>query len=321
MTTEQKIGTPVANEDTYLKSLSENKEEKEEYEKYLAALDDYYKLKDEYEGVNSNYHKKKIQIRKDKSLSKSEKYSELQKIKENRPCVNCSQKGGTLFATEQATKAGFQVQQALIARCNVKDKKCDLNIEIIPRRIKYINNIDKDIIHNIKKTKQKIISSKLSLLFDLQPEDVVLKEFDDLKDDLDKYNSQLKIIEEKLGDNNSIKILDPNSGEPKTITKKEYLKNKNRKLSDAIYEFKNRILKIDDTNSNTIRNAFDTYSDISNVQQEINDVTYEEYFVDYIPDGKPGPSKENPYYIIKNENSIQQMEITSGEYAIVKNEK
>ncbi len=320
MASEQKSDEIISQQDETIQQLQIN-EVDNNLQEYHSALNEFYKLKNEYEGENSDFYKKKIKIRKDNTLSKSEKYKEIQRAKENRKCVNCKQIGGTFFGIDQATKAGFQVQQALFARCNVKDKKCDLNIEIIPKRVKYINNIEGDIIKNIKNTKKKIISSKLSLLFDLQTEDVVLKEFDDLKEDLSKFNDQMNIVQERLGENNSIKILDPKSGEPKIILKKDFLKSKNRKLNDAIYEFKNRMLKIDDTNDKTIRNAFDTYIDISNTLGTINDVTYKEYFVDYDEDGPDGPSYENPYYIVKNENNIQQMEIVSGEYSIVKNEK
>ena len=77
MATESKMETPLESDDTYLKTLSENKEKKEEHEKYLAALNEYYKLKDDYDGENSYYHKKKIEIRKDNSLSKIGKYKKL----------------------------------------------------------------------------------------------------------------------------------------------------------------------------------------------------------------------------------------------------
>ncbi len=311
MATEQK-GETIQEENTqsYEKSVEENNEEKANYDKYLIALNEYYKLKNDYEGEGTSYFRKKIQIRKDKNLSKSDKYKETQDAKAKRLSVCCNQKGGTIFT---------QDGNILIAMCNAENK-CDLNIMIQKGKVRYINNIDKDIIYNIKKTKQKIISSKLSLLFDLQQEDVVLKEFDDLKDDLDKFNSQLKIVEEKLGDNNSIKVLDPKSGEPKIITKKDFLKSKNRKLNDAIYEFKNRVLKIDDTDTKTIRNAFDTYIDISNIQGVVNDITYDEYFIDFDSE-EPHPTNANPYYIIKNENSIQQLEIVAEDYLVMKNEK
>ena len=63
---------------------------------------------------------KKIEIRKDSSLSKIGKYKKLQKLKENRPCVNCNQKGGTLFVMDEAVSDGFEGRHALIARCNAK---------------------------------------------------------------------------------------------------------------------------------------------------------------------------------------------------------
>ena len=320
MASKQKNDEIISQQDETIQQVKMN-EVDNKLQEYLSALNEYYKLKDEYEGENSDFYKKKIKIRKDTTLSKSEKYKEWQRAKENRKCVNCKQKGGTFFAIDQAVQAGFIGQNSLIARCNATDNKCDLNIEITPKRVKYINEIEGNIIKNIKNTKKKIISSKLSLLFDLQTEDVVLKQFDDLKEDLGKFNDQMNIVQERLGENNSIKILDPTSGEPKIILKKDFLKSKNRKLNEAIYEFKNRMLKIDDTNDKTIRNAFDTYIDISNTLGSINDVTYKEYFVDYDIDGPDGPSYQNPYYIIKNENNIQQMEIVSGEYSIVKNEK
>ena len=325
MATEQKLETSEENTPTYQKNINLLDEDEEKslhnYKKYLEVLNEYYKLKDDYEGKNSPYYKKKLKIRKDTSLTKDEKYNEIQAAKKNRVCVICQQKGGTHFGivtNDNGTKSYIAM---CLAHRTDGGQQCDLNINIQKGKVKYINNIDKDIIHNIKKTKQKIISSKLSLLFDLQPEDVVLKEFEDLKDDLDTYNRQIKKVEQKLGDNNSIKVLGVKDGDPTIITKKQYLKTKNRLLNDSIYEFKNRILKIDDTNKETIRNAFDTYIDISNTQGEIGDITYEERFVDYDSDGEPGPCKSNQYFIIKNENSIQQLEIFSEEYGVVSFEK
>lgn len=319
MATESKMETPIESDDTYLKTLSENKEKKEEHEKYLAALNEYYKLKDDYDGENSYYHKKKISIRKDSSLSKIEKYKALQKLKENRPCINCNQKGGTYFGMDTNDNGAKSYIAMCLAHRTDGGQACDLNIEIIPKRVKYINDIDKDIFHNIQKTQQKIISSKLSLLFDLQSEDVVLKEFDDLKDDLDKYNSQMNIVQERLSEINSQTIMDA-EGNPTRVTTNDYLKPLQRKLNDAIYEFKNRLLKVDIDNKNSVKHAFDTYTDISNTQGTINDVSYQEYFIDYDSE-QDGPSKENPYHVIKNEHTIQQMEITSGEYEIVENKK
>jgi hypothetical protein len=323
MTTEQKINTPEETGPTYQKNINLTDEDEEKdlvnYKKYLEALDEYYKKKNDYEGENSDYYKKKIKLKKDKTLTKVEKYKEMQRIKAKRKCVNCGNPGGTFFDIKNADDG----TKEYIAMCMAdKGEQCDFQIHLKKGKVKYINNIDKEIIHNIKKTKQQIISSKLSLLFDLQPEDVVLKEFDDLKDDLEKYNSQLKIVEQKLGDNNSIKVLGLKDGEPSIITKKEYLKTKYRKLNDAIYEFKNRLLKVDDDDKNTIRNAFDTYIDISNTQGEIRDIIYDEYSVDYDTEAKPPPgTSDNPYYIIKHENSIQKLEIFSESYQVITNEK
>jgi hypothetical protein len=326
MTTEQKINTSEETGPTYQKNINLTDEDEEKdtfnYNKYLEALDEYYKKKNDYEGENSDYYKKKIKLKKNKDLTRVEKYKEMQRIKANRKCVNCGNPGGTLFDIRYANDGTKEYIAMCMAHKADGGEQCDFQIHLKKGKVKYINNIDKEIIHNIKKTKQKIISSKLSLLFDLQPEDVVLKEFDDLKDDLEKYNNQLKIVEQKLGDNNSIKVLGLKDGDPSIITKKEYLKIKYRKLNDAIYEFKNRLLKIDDDDKNTIRNAFDTYIDISNTQGEIRDIIYDEHFVDYDAEAKPPPgTSDNPYYIIKKENSIQKLEIFAESYQAITNEK
>ena len=113
------------------------------------AIENYYKLKKQY---HNQYLRQKKKILKTNKSNK-QKSLELKKIKLK--CVNCKQLGGTIFSSKN---------RVLSAICGA-DNKCNLNIVIekgsFIQKDDVINMFDNEII-NIK---EKIIITKLNVLF------------------------------------------------------------------------------------------------------------------------------------------------------------
>ena len=85
----------------------------------------YYKLKEKY---YNNIDKKRSYIKKDNTLTTSEKRKRIKELKNK--CVNCGKEGGTIFD---------ETNGMLKARCNASDP-CDLNMNI--KRVFYNNARD-----------------------------------------------------------------------------------------------------------------------------------------------------------------------------------
>lgn len=131
------------------------------------AIENYYKLKNKYDKQKDNLKNK---ILKNKDLSSRQKKNLL---REKTLCVVCQQPGGTLFTIKNRT---------LVALCKA-DTPCNLDIKI--KKGTYFNNnefvqILKD---NSLSLRTDIIMSKLNLLFRLEDEETMLKNFEELKND------------------------------------------------------------------------------------------------------------------------------------------
>jgi len=138
---------------------------------FLEALNEYYKLKNEYDT------KKQAQINnilKDDNLKTfRQKRTALDKMK--LPCIGCKKPVGTNFSIKDGV---------LMASCGSTTNQCNLNIKI--NRGKYIfldyllDTYDSSVLEN----KDDIIQIKLDLLFNYKTETVVLETFKKLKDEI-----------------------------------------------------------------------------------------------------------------------------------------
>ena len=82
----------------------------------INALDEYYKLKDEYETAVTKARRK---ILRDRSLDKSAKLQAIASLKTK--CANCGKLGGMVFTSEGTI---------LKAKCTASEGPCGLDIEI-----------------------------------------------------------------------------------------------------------------------------------------------------------------------------------------------
>ena len=116
---------------------------------YLERLNDYYKLKSDYEDLNL---KQKKDILNDDKLSWREKRYEYQQLKPK--CVNCKRPVGSIFSVKYDKEVDTRILKAM---CGDKINPCPLNIVIhLGYYEKYSNSI-KEIEKIIKKYKDEII--------------------------------------------------------------------------------------------------------------------------------------------------------------------
>lgn len=292
-------------------------------EDYFNALDNYFQLKEDYE-IN---YKEKVQKIGRSLKSRSWKIKEISKLKKNRRCINCGNVGGTFFGiTTQDDGTKEYTAMCLCHRVN-DGKQCGLDIQLRKGKIINASLKEDEVLKNIEQIKQNIISGKLALLFNLELEDVALKEFDDLKSDLEKASDQLKLIEDKFTSNNTIQILNEKTGDPEIINKKEFIKIKMKKLNEFIYKYKEALKLADNEQSNIkkkafLRDAFETsINEIKPLHDEIRNLQYQECFVESNFDRKEC-ERCDPliYYVVKREISINNDEIIADEYSIISDE-
>ena len=159
---------------------------------YYEALNNYYKLKNDYE---KKYYTKKFKIINNDLLTIKDKKKEISNI--NQKCINCNKDGGTIFKYENKN---------LIALCGNKTSPCNLNISLSKDKILDIRNLLSDFDNKIDKLKTNIIKVKLDFLFNYNNQQLSLELFNKFKKELEEIN--LKYSELILNYNNITNNLD-----------------------------------------------------------------------------------------------------------------
>ncbi len=320
---ETKSGTPPNEDIQYLETLKQTKEQisvpSSNMEDYYKALDEYFTLKDDYEMV----YKTKIKAIAKRNISKKNKKKETAKFKKNRRCISCGNLGGTFFGIE-TSHDGTKEYTASCLAILAGEEDCGLDIRLKKGKVINIDNKEIEISKNIEDIKTRIIIGKLSLLFDLENENVALKEFDDLKSDLEKYSEQLKLIEEKHSENYTVKILNKNS-EPEIISKKLYIKALNNQLDKHIYKYKSIIFESESTEDfkrkGYLKDAYRFLIDtIMPLLEKIRNIIYQ---VNMVETNEKNKTQFEPiiYSIIHKEVANENQELIGDEYAIIENTK
>ncbi len=147
-------------------------------ENIALAIKDYYNLKTKYE---KKIEVSKNKIKNSKNLSIKDKRLKFKQIVKT--CVNCGNKGGTIFKTDNNT---------LIAMCGCPNP-CKLNININRGKYTNIRNTEREIQNEIKDIKNTIMRVKLDLLFNYSDENKALNEFNKEKKDLSDFTQSLVI--------------------------------------------------------------------------------------------------------------------------------
>lgn len=191
------------------------------------AINDYYILKKKY---NSKYNSNKNKILKSDASTK-EKRIRLNKYQ--RKCIKCGKPVGTIFSKNN---------NILIAKCGDETNPCKLDIQIDIGSYNNLNTLYKTIQDDIELAKKIIINIKLKLLYGIETEENVEKEFIDMKENYQSLISGFEKIIEIIKYKNMVEIDDIASSEKvekKTIINLNTIKIKNiiRNIKELINNF------------------------------------------------------------------------------------
>ena len=160
---------------------------------FLSSLNNYYKLKSEYEESITKEKKKVLKL---DHLSWREKRREYQKY--HPKCINCKRPVGSIFKTvKEKDKEKHLVSKKLVAMCGDRVDPCELNIEIQMGDIIRIDRFLEEDETDLKNVKNKIILNKNDLLFGYISSNYALEKFDEIKEDLDLYTTSYELSLEK----------------------------------------------------------------------------------------------------------------------------
>jgi hypothetical protein len=196
------------------------------------AIKSYYKLKKRY---NSKYNSNKSKIIKS-DVSIKEKQIRLNNYK--RKCVKCGSPFGSIFEKQE---------NILIARCGNTSNPCKLDIRIDVGSYENLLTLYETINTDLETTKRAIINIKLKVLYGLDDENYVEKEFNKIKEIYQSLNGALEKVIGQMQYKNMIEVDDLTASEKvdkNTILNLNDVKIKNTiiNLKELITEFSNETM-------------------------------------------------------------------------------
>ena len=196
-------------------------------EEVIQKMEEYYKLKSEYE-------------------IKEKKYKE--KLKPPK-CICCKRPGGTIFKTEV-----IQGDRILLAYCNVKPDPCKTRIDIHTGKINLYLDKMREYENKIKILKQNVILYKNDLLFGYISSSKIVERFNSIKKEIDQYTLDYYFIKENYDlDINNIEVYSHLCD----LEKKSYLEIEEIRSELNKYKYS----KEDDTRNDIITSVVSIYKD------------------------------------------------------------
>lgn len=276
----------------------------------IEVVNDYYKLKSEYEKTLYN---EKISIINNNTLSKEDK---LKKYKLFKPkCINCKQPVGTIFFTKN---------NKLIAKCGAtksifqKDfQPCNLDIQIERGNIELLSNIVNEFSKEKELDKDEIIKTKLDFFFNFVNEEETIENF---KEQKKSYTENIETYMDYLKEFNDVVS---NSENKKMIEKTKLdIHESRQKIKSYIKSFK------EENNSQFIRDAVEEYENIlKNLINKLNTLQYSYYTIESHSKNESNNTKKDEklnqvHHLINKQYTIKDIEISiDAEYKIISNKK
>lgn len=163
------------------------------------AIEDYYKLKNEYD---TKIDKQRKKIRNDKTLTKEERRRKMLEIVPK--CINCGKPGGTNFSINN---------KILRCVCGNTTDPCGLNIEVNRGDFEDISTTYNFLTNESEVIKQDIIRTKLDLLFNYSSEEETINKFNELREEYKSVETAIMEMQEQfeeiiLGKKNAEEIIE-----------------------------------------------------------------------------------------------------------------
>jgi hypothetical protein len=249
--------------------------------KFMEAINQYYKLKEQYD---NDIEKEKKRILTNDKLSKKDKRERFKQIKKK--CINCKKVGGTIFTNDK---------NILKAVCGSVEP-CNLKIELLKsvyldaREEMRLYSKDLDII------KRDIIMTKLDFLFGYTGEEETLSIFY-------SQNAEISNITERLYYVNNIINNIANNKEDQILMKKyEKMYYNNINILNNIYkDYKT------DNKPEYIKNMVELY--IEKIKPLAENIRKLKYLYTGIDDNE----EDDTYKLIEKPYTINQMEFITGQ--------
>tara|TARA_Y100000389_G_scaffold179426_1_gene193457 strand:+ start:12934 stop:13746 length:813 start_codon:yes stop_codon:yes gene_type:complete len=262
------------------------------------ALEIYYSLKNKYD---EKLFDKKRKIIKNTSLSKKKKKQLISNLMPG--CINCNQKGKTLFT---------QKDNILIAQCQASksdgSKGCNLDIQIDRGDVEQIFVLNKFMNEEVNDYREKIIKTKLDLLFGYIDESNALTRFTEEKQELQETQSE----------KNNLLI------EFNKIVENKDNKKEIEELKVDIFVLIEGIKK--NLEENNIFDAIDIY--INQLMSQLKDLRNKKYVKNEIlcndgltPNSKCGKETDGKYYLIQEPFNLKTTEIELKAPKVIKLDK
>lgn len=266
----------------------------------INALDEYYKLKDDYETAKTKARRK---VLRDKSLDKSAKLQAIASLKSK--CVNCGKLGGMVFTSEGTI---------LKAKCTATQGPCGLDIEINRGDYQPIAALHQFVGDETEEARSKIIRTKLNMLFGFLTESEAMAEFVNQKDDFDSMETSLREMDSVF-----INIVQGK----KTLDQRRETKTN---ITVAIDRLRKLSKQYNDTNDPSIINEMVTHY-INEIQPEATKYRELRFTKNAIEcsNGEKGGGKftceDGMYYLIQEPYTYQEAEVVMEESSVLKNNK
>jgi len=222
---------------------------------YQKNLDNFYKLKNKYyEKIN----REKQKLISNTELSKKEK--RLQFMETVNKCINCKNKGGTIF---EINKDYYKIT------CGNTENPCSLNVYFKRQQKELLNESILEYIKIISDIKNNIIKIKLDYILGFITEEESIIKFTSFKKELDDNYNIYKIYLEDY-----IKITN-------NLENQEEISNNMSKKNDIILDIKKHIEKFK-TNNNVaeITEIIEIYTtDLENILKTLRELQYRKYYI------------------------------------------
>ncbi len=252
------------------------------------AIEEFYKLKHEYETAYYNQVLYPIISSKKSTKEKRRAYEKARKPK----CINCQRPVGTLFTI---TYNNDLYEKYFKAKCGSNMDPCILDINIKKSIVENIEDIINNDNKDINKHKENIIKAKNNLLFGYIKKQESFETFEKITEELNEYVKFSILITNKYIE----RVENPD--------KEKDLIKKQTEINLYVKEFRDMCEEIKkNSNNSLIKTALDFY--LNQMVPLINEITklkYDIKFVEY-------DSDEDTYKLIEKKNKISKYEYIYG---------
>ncbi len=258
------------------------------------ALENYYKLKGEYESKIQAQRKK---IRNDRTLSKQEKRRKMLELVPK--CINCGKSGGTKFTVNGST---------LRCVCGNTEEPCNLNIEINRGMFENLSTTYNLFMEDREDIKEDIIRTRLDLLFNYTNEEETITKFNELTEEHKVIEQGILDIQEQfdniiLGKRNTEAIIEA----------RQNLYEYKRELTDLAKQY------AETGNENLIQDMIDKYtSDIRPEAEKLRNFKYALSTIECSDGGEyMGGCDDDIRVLVQEPYTYQETQISPSEEPVV----